>query len=471
MRPRSAHPLPGRAAMAQLEVECPAGVGAGDTMAIETPRGRRLEVVVPAGVSAGMVFSVAVAEEGPTLGPVGPSMDMDVGPSWAVAEEPEEEPELEDEEEEPEPSLEEGEPGGEGAGVPAGAGTGDRAGGAAAAASSHLITLCICEGDKEYTVQVLSDASVAEAKEAIEKIHGSPSEQLHLALSSPLTPGGAGGASVAGPFGLDDMLTLSECHVRDGSRLLLSTVMPSPAVAEAGQRGSEAEVEAQRRSREKGAGATLSALSVGEEPPTPEEGAAAPSLTRSTPAPAPAPPPSPPAGTDDGRLSLWRLLSAAGLLEARTSQGVAVDVALAELGVVCAEDVEVLEFEDYATVGITATQRDAITGAKARGADQGAGAGGEAGAGGRVELPEQFAVAEALVAPPPAVSPPRGRSPRSRRRHRSPPSSSRRRAAAARSPPARGFGSVGESPGSHSFGERALHPPPPSPLPPLHPRC
>ena len=41
-----------------MEVVCPAGVGEGDTVTVETPDGRTVTVVVPANVSEGATFIV-----------------------------------------------------------------------------------------------------------------------------------------------------------------------------------------------------------------------------------------------------------------------------------------------------------------------------------------------------------------------------------------------------------------------------
>ena len=43
-----------------LSIECPAGCGPGDTIAVSTEDGRDLEVVIPDSIEAGMIFEVIV---------------------------------------------------------------------------------------------------------------------------------------------------------------------------------------------------------------------------------------------------------------------------------------------------------------------------------------------------------------------------------------------------------------------------
>ena len=135
------------------------------------------------------------------------------------------------------------------------------------------------------------------------------------------------GAGDVTPVVLGEMFSLRECGVQDGSVVLLSTKdapSPLPQPAAAG-----------------GGGGVAQWLSRSEAPSA---------------GPCPEPEPEMAGG---GRTGVWRLLQQAGLLDTRVD-GQPIDAALASLGVEEVEDISVLEPEDFESIGVSASQREAL---------------------------------------------------------------------------------------------------------------
>ena len=81
--------------------------------------------------------------------------------------------------------------------------------------------------DGVTTIEIEPDASCVEAKERIARIEGTPAELMRLSLSMP----GPGNVPLVE---LNDMFSLSECGVKDGSVVLLSrkdAASPPPRTA------------------------------------------------------------------------------------------------------------------------------------------------------------------------------------------------------------------------------------------------
>ena len=134
------------------------------------------------------------------------------------------------------------------------------------------------------------------------------------------------GAGDVKPVVLGEMFSLRECGVQDGSVVLLSTKdssspLPQPAAAGGG-----------------GVAQWLSRSDASSERPCPEPE---------------------PEVVGGGRTGVWRLLQQAGLLDTRVD-GQPIDAALASLGVEEVEDISVLEPEDFESIGVTASQRQAL---------------------------------------------------------------------------------------------------------------
>jgi hypothetical protein len=198
--------------------------------------------------------------------------------------------------------------------------------------------------DGVTTIEIEPDASCVEAKERIARIEGTPAELMRLSLSMP----GPGNVPLVE---LNDMFSLSECGVKDGSVVLLSrkdaasppprTATGSDALSEqrlrafngAGERPSEAGV-AQWLSHEDAGSRTLEP----EPEPVGEPGTA---------------------GVGGGQRDMWRLLQRGGLLDTLVD-GQTIDAALASLGVEEVEDIAVLEPEDFESIGVTVSQQQML---------------------------------------------------------------------------------------------------------------